>query len=238
LSEEIDKSKAIKSLYSLELEKDDAAFSFLGYAGIVLRSNFGNLAFDIANVLQVKDMKIIDDIDLLFYTHVHGDHFNLSKAIRFQELTNSHIVAEADVMEKLDSKIPSDSLTLAEPGRDYKKLSVKGYTIKAVRGVHSGSFSQFHVRKNKLTVFHAGDSGYFGLGKFSTKIAFIPTGAPSPWCAPEVALAMALHIKPKIAVATHGTDKQMKRFRNLMQQEMPDVEVVIPEKFKPIKLKL
>jgi L-ascorbate metabolism protein UlaG (beta-lactamase superfamily) len=101
--------------------------------------------------------------------------------------------------------------------------------------VHSGSFSQYHVKKSKLSVFHAGDSGYFGLGRFPTKNAFIPTSAPSPWCALGVALAMTLHIKPKIAVATHGTDKQMKRFGDLVQQEMSDVKVVKPKRFKPTK---
>ena len=238
LSKDVDKSKAIANLYSMELDNDDIAFLFLGCAGILLRSNYGNLAFDIGNFLQVNDMKKLNDVDLLLFTHVHGDHFNLKKAIRFQEITTAHIVAEADVMEKLRGKIPSEDLTLADPGLRHTKLSVNGYVVKAVRGVHSGSFSQYHVKQGGLNVFHAGDSGYFGLGKFPSKIAFIPTGAPSPWCAPEVALAMALHIKPKVAVATHGTDKQMKRFRDLMQNEMPNVEVVIPEKFKPIKLKL
>jgi L-ascorbate metabolism protein UlaG (beta-lactamase superfamily) len=231
-------SKAIKGLYSLELDKDDVAFLFLGYAGIILRSNSGNLVFDIGNSLQIKDMKILQDIDLSFYTHVHGDHFNLKKAIKFHEITNAQIIAEADVMEELKDRIPSDNLTLANPGLNHTKLSIAGYTIQAIRGVHSGSFSQYHVKKSKLSVFHAGDSGYFGLGRFPTKIAFIPTGAPSPWCAPEVALAMALHIKPKIAVATHGMDKQMKRFRDLMQHEMPDVEVVIPKRFKPTSLSI
>jgi L-ascorbate metabolism protein UlaG (beta-lactamase superfamily) len=231
-------SKEIKELYSLKLDKDDLAFLFLGYAGIVLRSNSGNLAFDIGDSLQVKYMKMLHDIDLLFYTHIHGDHFNLRKAIHFQEITNAHVVAESDVMEELKDKIPSERLTLADPGLDHSKLSVERYTIQAVRGVHSGSFSQYHVKKNTLNLFHAGDSGYFGLGRFPTKIAFIPTGAPSPWCAPEVALAIALHIKPKVAVATHGTNKQMKRFRNLMQQEMQDVEVLLPRKFKSIKVSI
>lgn len=238
MSEVTDMSKAIKELYSLGLDKEDVAFLFLGYAGIILRSNYGNLAFDIGDELQVKDMKMLHDIDLLFYTHVHGDHFNLKNTICFQEITNTHVIAEADVMGELKDKIPSEKLTLADPGLNHSKLSVAGYAIQAVRGVHSGSFSQYHVKKGGLSVFHAGDSGYFGLGKFPTRIAFIPTGAPSPWCAPEVALAMALHIKPKIAVATHGTDKQMKRFRDLMQQEMPDVEVLLPKKIKPLKVSI
>ena len=236
LSKEINKSEAIANLYSMKLSKDDIAFLFLGCAGILLRSKVGNLAFDIGDFLQVKDMKELNEVDLLLFTHVHGDHFNLKKAVRFQEITNAHIVAEVDVMEKLNGKLPSENLTLADPGLRHTKLSVNGYVIKAVRGVHSGSFSQYHVKQGELNVFHAGDSGYFGLGKFPSKIAFIPTGAPSPWWAPEVALAMALHIKTKVAVATHGTDKQMKRFRDLMQQEMPNVEVVLPKRFKPIKV--
>jgi L-ascorbate metabolism protein UlaG (beta-lactamase superfamily) len=238
MSDSAERLQAIRELYELTLEKREAAFVFLGLAGVLVRTQNSNLAFDISNMLSAKEMNEVKDTDFLFFTHIHGDHFDKSKAISFHKKTDSHIIASEDVAEKLKEKIPAGKLTAAIPGRSTSTVPIEGSDILAIRGVHAGPFSQYRFKEEGISIFHAGDSGYFGLGKQSADLAFVPTGSPSPWCAPEVALATVRYVKPKAAVAMHGTSKQMSRFKELMTKEMQRVEVIIPNRFEPYKVKV
>ncbi len=49
---------------------------------------------------------------------------------------------------------------------------------------------------------------------------------------------MIMDLQPKLAVPIHGRKQQMKQFKVLMEKVLPDVEVIIPEKFKPIKISI
>ncbi|MFX1370078.1 MAG: MBL fold metallo-hydrolase, partial [Promethearchaeota archaeon] len=236
MSDSVERLQAIRELYSLTLEKQEVAFVFLGLAGVLVRTPCRSLAFDISDMLSAKEMNEIKETDFLFFTHIHGDHFDKGKAISFYKKTDLHIIASEDVAEKLVEKIPADKLTAAIPGRSTSAVPIEGADILAIRGVHAGHCSQYRFREEGISIFHAGDSGYFGLGKQSANLAFLPTGSPSPWCAPEVALATARYVKPKVAVAMHGTNKQMSRFKDLMTREMSKVEVIIPNRFKLYKV--
>jgi len=181
-------------------------------------------------------MNQVAKADFLFFTHIHYDHFNQGKAIMFHKKTGAQIIATTDVISELRGKIPDNDLTLANPGVTSTKIPLKGLNALAIRGVHVGEFSQYRIKTKGITFFHAGDSGYLELGNQSAQIAFIPTGTPSPWCAPEVALATALYGKPKFAIATHGTERQKLKFKELMKREMPNTEVLIPKEFEPVKV--
>ncbi|MFX0106724.1 MAG: MBL fold metallo-hydrolase [Candidatus Hodarchaeota archaeon] len=229
---------AIQELYSLPLERREIAFVFLKWAGVLLRTQSIDLAFDIAGVLKQREINEIEKTDFSFYTHIHGDHFNQSKALSFHKRTGARIIAPSDIVSQLEGSLPSESLILSEPGRMHARVPVAGLNVRAIRGVHSGPFSQYLIKKNRISIFHAGDSGYFRIVGQSADIAFLPTGTPSPWCAPEVALATALNLKPKIAVAMHGTTEEMERFRIIMKKEMPETMVVIPNTFEPVRVEV
>jgi L-ascorbate metabolism protein UlaG (beta-lactamase superfamily) len=228
---------SIKELYSMGIEDKEIAFLFFQTSGVLLRTQELGLVFDIAGSLKAREMNEIK-ADFQFYTHIHGDHFSLPKAQSFYKKSGAHLIGPGDVIEAAAKKIPAGDLTEVEPSRTSTRYKVKGLDIWAVRGVHSGPFSQYRVKMKGVCVFHAGDSGYFGMGKQAADIAFLPTGMPSPWCAPEVALAMARNIKPKIAVATHGNDKQRQEFKRIMKSEMPEVEVIVPEEFKVVSVRI
>ena len=236
MSESKNRIEAIKELYSMPLTKQDVAFIYLGSSGILIRTQSTGLAFDISDILKAREMNEVAKTDFLFFTHIHYDHFNQGKAIMFHKKTGAQIIATTDVINELREKIPDGNLTLANPGVTSTKIPLEGLNALAIRGVHAGDFSQYRIKKKGIAIFHAGDSGYLELGNQSAQIAFIPTGTPSPWCSPEVALATALYVKPKVAVATHGTARQMKKFKELMKRDMPNTEVVIPSEFKPIKV--
>ncbi len=234
--ESINRIDAIKELYSISLNKQEVAFVYLGASGALIRTESTGLAFDIADILKAREMNQVAKADFLFFTHIHNDHFNRGKAIMFHKKTGAQIIAPTDVICKLGGEISKDNLLIANPGRTSTKIPLEGLNALAIRGVHVGDFSQYQIKAKEITIFHAGDSGYLKLGNQSAQIAFIPTGTPSPWCAPEVALATALYGKPKFAIATHGTEVQKLKFQELMKREMPDTEVLIPEEFEAIKL--
>jgi mRNA degradation ribonuclease J1/J2 len=45
-----------------------------------------------------------------------------------------------------------------------------------------------------------------------------------------------MELSPKIAVPIHGRRQEMKQFENIVKNVQPEVEVIIPEKFEPIKI--
>jgi L-ascorbate metabolism protein UlaG (beta-lactamase superfamily) len=217
---QVDKqANAIRELYDISINKGEFAFVFLGYSGVVFRTNRNSVCFDPGMMLKKESIKEIASLDLTFYTHSHHDHFTESVAKQLFAKTNAHVVAETLVFEELKDKIPEKKLTYADAG----KLS----------RTHPRSLTQFKVSLSDMVVFHPGDSGYMKNSK-RVDIAFLPTGTPSPTCAPDVALAMAKEVRPKVVVATHGTEKQMMQFGKLMERNLPKTHVIIPEESRAI----
>jgi hypothetical protein len=49
---------------------------------------------------------------------------------------------------------------------------------------------------------------------------------------------MALDIKPKVAVAIHGSGGQSKEFEKGVKKQMQETTVIIPERYRPNKVTL
>ena len=47
---------------------------------------------------------------------------------------------------------------------------------------------------------------------------------------------MAFDLEPTVAVAVHGKVKQKEKMKQLVEKELPNTTVVIPEPYEPIKL--
>ncbi len=231
---EIEKQvSAIRELYSIPLVDREFAFVFLDYSGIVFRTASKSVCFDPGMMLKKEAIKEIASLDLTFYTHSHHDHFTESVAKQLFEKTNAHVIAETLVFEELRGKIPENKLTLADVGKLNKTHTIEGFEVTCIKGTHPRSLTQFKVGLGDVRVFHPGDSGYMSNSK-RVDVAFLPTGSPSPTCSPHVALAMAIGIRPKVVIATHGKEKQMVQFKNLMERDMPKTKVIIPEIHKVI----
>lgn len=133
----------------------------------------------------------------------------------------------------LRGKIPDDKLVSAEPGETY---DIGDSRVTAISGVHRGPINLYHIRTGNLSIIHCGDSGYVPLEENTAKIAFIPTGDPSPTASPDDALRMALDIKPNVAVAIHGSKRQNREFEKEMKKQMPETTVITPDKYNPVKV--
>jgi L-ascorbate metabolism protein UlaG (beta-lactamase superfamily) len=237
MGETEDQVGAIRELFDISLLNKEFAFVFLDYSGIVLRTVSKNVCFDPGMMLKKEAIAEITSLDLTFYTHSHHDHFTESVAKQLFEKTNAHVIAETLVFEELRGKIPENKLTLADVGKLNKTHTIEGFEVTCIKGTHPRSLTQFKVDLGDMRIFHPGDSGYMKNSKRSD-IAFLPTGMPSPTCSPDVAIAMAREVKPKVVVATHGTTKQMEQFRKLMERDLPKIRVIIPEESKVIRSSL
>jgi L-ascorbate metabolism protein UlaG (beta-lactamase superfamily) len=224
-----DQSELIRGFFSHSLEKEEIAFMYLGYAGIILRVKERAVAIDIPHLLGNKEIDAFDKLELLLFTHNHRDHYNRARARRILKTTNAHVVAPAQVTDDLKGIIPSDRLTTAS---SESPIRAGGFDIVAVEGVHPRPISVYRISKDTFSVFHGGDSGYAPVKDYPAKVAFLPTGRPSPSCSPENALRFAMDLKPSIAVAMHGTPAQFSKFKDLVEKELPDTTVIIPENYK------
>ena len=229
----------IRELYSLELGNQNLSFIFFGYSGIICRSKYGAVAIDLGHKYEENRINAIENLDLLLITHSHWDHFNKKNAIKIAEKTGATIVAEPNVADELDGRIPPNKLIVGEPGKKRQTtFKINDTEVTAIMGVHPRPITVYKIVWDGPSIFHGGDSGYMQVGSQKVDVAFLPVGLPSPTCTPEVALAMTKWLKPKIVVPMHGKAKQMTEFVKLVGEARPKTKVVIPELFEPILLSL
>lgn len=235
------KSRVIQDFFTLTLERarweeGEVAFMYLGYSGIILRMMMGRtIAFDVADLLKGEEISALQNLDVLFFTRGHEDHYKLKETLEIYKRTGAQIVAEPSVANDLRGEIPSDKLVSAEPGGTYGIGDIK---VTAVAGVHRVPINLYHVKVGELNILHCGDSGYVSLKEYPADLAFLPTGGPSPTASPEAALKMALDVRPKVVVAIRGSGGQSKEFKKGVKGQMPETTVIIPARYKPKKVTL
>ena len=225
----------VRELFAMSLEDREIAFMCLGYAAVILRVEDRTVAIDVGDLLTDEEMAAFEDLALLIFTHNHWDHYDLRATVKILEKTDAKIVAQQQVAEDLRGKIPSNRLIAAKPRTT---LSVDDFEINAVDGIHPRPISVYRIEKGTSSIFHGGDSGYVPVKDYPANLAFLPTGSPSPTCSPENALSFTLDLKPKVAVAMHGTPTQMNKYKKIVEKRMPDTSVIIPKKYEPKKVTL
>ncbi|MFQ6077275.1 MAG: MBL fold metallo-hydrolase [Candidatus Bathyarchaeia archaeon] len=229
------RADSVRELFGPLLGENEVAFMYMGYSGILMRMGTRTVAFDTANLLRGREVSALQGLDLLIFTHGHGDHFRRGEALEIFKATKTHILAEPGVARELGGKIPVDKLTSAEPGKTY---TIGDIGVTTIRGIHRGPINLYLVKLGELAIFHGGDSGYVPLKDYRADLAFLPTGSPSPTASPEHASMMASDLKPRVVVAIHGSAAQNEELRRRIKGEMPGTSVVIPELYTPKRITL
>lgn len=218
----------IKELMTLKLDENELAFAYFGWAGILLKTKNKTLAFDLSeHILKNHDIKDIVSLDLQFNSHTHYDHFQLPSTLQMYKQTQAKIIAEPEVYAELKGKIPDEDLMVGKPD---SPLQINDFTIHSIVGIHPRPITLFHVEWDEIKIFHGGDSDYIPLTEYPAELAFIPTGSPSPSCSPEKGLKMTIDVNPSVAVAMHGNKTQTGKFKKLVEDELPNTQVLVPEK--------
>ncbi|MFX0211903.1 MAG: MBL fold metallo-hydrolase [Candidatus Hodarchaeota archaeon] len=231
------KVEAIKALFSLELDVNEFAFIFLGYSGILLRSNNYAIAIDPSRSLGQPEVSVLEHLDLLFFTHNHWDHYLNKEALEIIKKTGAHVVADVLTSEELKASVPPNMITVGDSGSSANTYQIDNHEVVALRGIHVGPITQYLVNLGGVKVFHGGDSGYWRHKDISADIAFVPTGTATT-CSPTVAIAVVMNLQPKIAIPMHGNKQDIRQFSFLMGKVLPEIEVIVPEKFKVIKFSI
>ena len=228
-----------REIFSVPLADNEAAFVYLGYSAVIVRTSKGAVIIDPAMLLMKEDMDAFKGkkVDAVLYTHGHGDHFDLKTAVDLFKATDAFIGAESQVVQALKKggEIPAGKIV------DFgtNPLQTLGaWTITPVRGQHVGPIVLFHLATGGIALFHGGDSAYVPLKNLAAGLAFLPAGDPSPTASPDAALKMAQDLKPRIVVLFHGSDAQYEEFKKKAKTVLPGVEVIVPGTMKVYTVKI
>lgn len=176
--------------------------------------------------LKVKNL---EQADIIFITHAHGDHFSPSDIEKIIK-NDTAIVATADVLEKIN--IEEERKVKVEPNKNYEIKGFKFSTIPAYNN-HPQKLN-FHPKSNKWVgyifelngkkIYHAGDTDFIeemkSLKNLNLDVAMLPIGGTYTMEFSEAAEA-ANAICAKITIPMH--------YRNLNQNYQE-----IEEKFKAL----
>lgn len=220
----------IRDLFASSLAEKEAAFMFLGFSGVVVRTSKRTIIIDPADMLKAEDLKALKEkgVDLVLFTHSHGDHYTARDTLNIFKETGAPVLAERIVAMELERKIPADKLINAIPGKTYTFGEI---TVNVIEGRHVGPINLYQIKIGDLTIFHGGDSAYVSLKNYPSDLAFLPTGEPSPTASAQDAFNMASDLKPSVVVAIHGSAGQSKDFENRVKRAMPNTTVIIAEPF-------
>ncbi len=222
------KTEDIRKLLASPLGKNEVAFIYLGYSGVIVRASNRTIIIDPADLLRDEEKMALKAADVLLFTHGHGDHYNHRNTVDIFRATGAHVLAEPLVANQLKGDIPSNKLTSATPGKAYTLAEI---VVSAIKGVHFGPINLYQIKIGGLSIFHGGDSGYVPVKDYPADLAFLPTGSPSPTASPEDALKFASELKPTVVVTIHGSAGESKEFESKVKETMPETTVIIPEPY-------
>ncbi|MCJ7631482.1 MBL fold metallo-hydrolase [Candidatus Bathyarchaeota archaeon] len=234
------KVKDIHRLLTFSLGKNEVAFMYLEYSGVIIKTSNCTIIIDPADLLKDDEINAIQKVDLLLFTHSHGDHYSAPEALAIFKATGAPIIAEPLVAQDLTGQLPSDKLISAVPGKTYIFGDIK---VNTIIGIHQCPINLYQIQTEDICIFHAGDSGYVPVKEYPVDLAFLPTGIERPFipsASPENAFKLALELRPRVIVTFHGSVSHSKELENKIKETMPKTTVILPELYmvKTITLNL
>lgn len=232
-------TNVFEELFSAPLASDEAAFVWLGFSAVIVRTAGSSMIIDPADLLLDEDMGHLSGkkVDAVLYTHSHSDHLQADVAVGLFKATGAPICGEASVIRALKSGagIPAGKIVSLTPGR---RQTLGEWVITPVRGTHVGPILLYYIQAGGIGIFHGGDSGYVPLKNLKAGLTFLPAGDPSPTASPDDALKMALDLKPSVIVVMHGSDKQYQQLAAKVKTALPAASVIIPQPMKVNTVKI
>jgi L-ascorbate metabolism protein UlaG (beta-lactamase superfamily) len=109
------------AFYSSTLGKNEVRFIFLGSAGVIINARKKTIVIDPGRMLEDSDIAQLKKggLDLILFTHNHGDHYNSATAAKLFKATGAPVLAQSLTVELLSGKIPVESIKTGLPGKTY-----------------------------------------------------------------------------------------------------------------------
>jgi len=178
---------------------------------------------------------MLSQLDVIFITHDHGDHFDPDTTIAMQTKTNSFVIADPTSASMLIDEIPEEKLIQIEAN---EQITISGITVDAFAAEHPTETPLIYVIEfDGFRIFHGSDSGFVeDLKNIESRVhvAMIPVGDPSPTASPQVAFEMTKATNPYVVIPMHGSYEQMDEFSNLVEGSNLQTTVTIPYPFEII----
>jgi len=187
-------------------------------------------------VIYIDPYKVPEDspkADIILVTHEHYDHCDPDMIKKLSD-NNTKIVAAKGCASKIE-----DDVTEAVAG---DSMTIDNVSIKAVEAYNIGK--PYHpkglgvgyiIKVGDVKIYHAGDTDHIpemkSLEDENIDIAFLPAGGTYTMDIEEASDA-ALDIMPKVVVPMHygvvaGTEADTEKFRALVAEKAPDVEIKV-----------
>ncbi|MDI6805844.1 MAG: metal-dependent hydrolase [Candidatus Bathyarchaeia archaeon] len=207
---------------------------------------FGHAAFkiEIANKIVLIDPWLdgnptspvkaseISKADIVFVTHDHGDH--LGEAFTICKKTNANFAAVVELANHAKENGVKNAVGLNFGG----SIEIDGVKLSIVPAVHTcsrGAPTGVIIQGEGKTVYHAGDTAFFGdmqfIGKvYKPDLALIPIGGYYTMDAKEAVEAIKL-LKPKAVIPMHYKTfpvlaQSADEFVRIAKEKVPKVKVV------------
>lgn len=210
----------------------DVTIKWLGHAGFMIKAS--ELTIHIDPYVLPDMVNFEDQADILLITHEHFDHCN-PESIKKVRKSNATTL----IPENLTLEFKGDARRIGEGDILHDHLSIKGINIEVLPAYNINK--QYHpkgegvgylIEIGGVRIYHTGDTDFIPEMKdVSADVVLVPIGGTYTMDETEAADAVAA-ISPRMAVPMHynyveGTEGDPEKFRQLVNEKNPDVDVVI-----------
>lgn len=217
---------------------------WLGHAFFQITSSRGKLIYIDPWVEENPSCPVkLDDLgkaDLILVTHDHFDH--VGQAVELAKKTGAMVIAPVETAQALkEGGIPENQIAFGGFGMNIGGTAdIDGLKVTMTQAFHSSATATpsgyILTMEDGKSVYHAGDTGIFQSMALLAEIypldcALLPIGGVFTMDPIQAAKAVDL-MKPKKVIPMHfGSfpilESSADRFRELVNRQNPDVEVIV-----------
>jgi len=203
--------------------------SWLGHATFKITSDSGKIIY--LDAYQIP-ADVEDKADITVSSHSHFDHFD-KKSIKNLMKDGTINLGPQSISKNL-ARLNGKALNFGEVF-EYEGIKIElipGYTSQKPTHPKSAGGAGTIVEIEGKKIYHAGDSDRIpemkDLASKNITVALLPCGGQYTMDM-DMASDCALDIKPEIVVPMHNWDKDLNKFKELMEKKDPNIKVEILE---------